>query len=327
MRSQNPPGRGVVFLPKLPIERETPMVKLLAPAKVNLFLRILAQERSGYHQLETLFCRLKFGDTLELERAARGIDLEVEGGEIGPPEENLAHRAARAFLEASGHPAGVRILLRKRVPVGAGLGGGSSDAGATLLGLAKLFPGAVAGEDLLDIAGSLGSDVPFFLTECPMAVAWGRGDRIRPLPTLPEAPVLLALPPLEIPTSWAYGRLAAERTENPPPMRPMLFSQESLSSWDRVAELAENDFEAVMFREHPSLERIRDAIADAGSFLTLLSGSGAAIFGLFRGPDTAGEARGTLEGMFPETRFVVTRTDARSRDPRSNEGVEPGVGL
>ena len=296
------------------------MVRLLAPAKVNLFLRILAQERSGYHQLETLFCRLEFGDTLELERAARGIDLEVEGAEIGPPEENLAHRAARAFLDASGHQAGVRILLRKQVPVRAGLGGGSSDAGATLLGLAKLFPGAVAGEDLLDIAGSLGSDVPFFLTESPMAMAWGRGDRIRPLPALPETPVLLALPPLEIPTPWAYGRLAAERVRNPPPMRPMLFSQESLSSWDRVAELAENDFEAVVFREHPSLERIRDAIADAGSFLTLLSGSGSALFGLFLGPGTAGEARATLEGMFPDTRFVLTRTESPSLNPADRGG-------
>jgi 4-diphosphocytidyl-2-C-methyl-D-erythritol kinase len=318
-------GAGFPLRPRT--ESEVAMVELLAPAKVNLFLRILAQERSGFHQLETLFCRLEFGDTLEVKRVQRGVGLEVVGAVIGPPGENLAFRAAQEFLDTSGLKEGVRIRLRKRIPLGAGLGGGSSDAAATLLGLATLFPDFLDGEQLLEIAGGLGSDVPFFLSPSPLALAWGRGDRIQPLPPLPGMPVVLALPPVEVSTPWAYGRLAKDREGVSASRRPHLFSPDSLSSWEAIGELAENDFEEVVFREHPLLKRIRRAVQEKGSLVTLLSGSGSALFGVFRSSDGAVAARADLQAEFPETRFLLTRTESRARDPRTAEGVEPEVGL
>jgi 4-diphosphocytidyl-2-C-methyl-D-erythritol kinase len=302
------------------------MVRILAPAKVNLFLRILAQERSGFHQLETLFCRLEFGDTLEIERAAGGIDLEVEGARIGPPEENLVYQAAHGFKEAAGLREGIRILLKKRIPMGAGLGGGSSDAAATLLGLAALFPGCLPEGRLLGIAGALGSDVPFFLSPSPLALAWGRGDRIQPLPPLPGVPAVLALPPVEIPTPWAYGLLAEDRQRKGESPRPHLFSPDSLATWDSVGGLAKNDFEEVIFREYPLLERIRGGLREVGSRMSLLSGSGSALFGLFEDDASAASAQGTLRQKFPEARFLLTRTESRlaplfQEPPKTSKGL------
>jgi 4-diphosphocytidyl-2-C-methyl-D-erythritol kinase len=284
------------------------MLKLHAPGKINLFLRILAQEKSGFHQLETLFASLEFGDTITLERASSGVSLEIDGLPMGPPEENLVYRAAKGFLQEGGVGEGVRIHLEKRVPLAAGLAGGSSDAGGTLRGLQLLFPGALGEERLLQLAGALGSDVPFFLSPSPLALAWGRGERLLPLPPLPSAPVLLALPPVEVRTPDAYGLLARERGKAEPRQSTRLLSLEAFSSWERVGLLAENDFEDLMFGKYPLLGRIRRGLRDSGPIFTLLSGSGAALFGLFGDEKTAALARADLADRFPETRFVLTRT-------------------
>ncbi len=302
------------------------MLRLHAPAKINLFLRILAQERSGFHQLETLFCSLEFGDTVILERASSGVTLEIDGPDIGPLDENLVYRAAKEFLQAGGLGEGVKIRLEKRIPMGAGLGGGSSDAGTTLLGLQELYPGAVDGDRLLGIAGSLGSDVPFFLSSSSLALAWGRGDRLQPLMPLPSATVLLACPPLEVPTQEAYNLLAREREGVPISRRPNLLSPYDLSSWERLGLLAVNDFEEVVLREYPDLQQVRKKLQESGSFISLLAGSGSALFGVFGDDQGAVEARSDLEDRFPETVFVLTRTEVRAPDLRMEPGVEPEVG-
>jgi len=139
------------------------MVRRGAPAKVNLSLRVLARERSGYHQLETLFCALELRDEIEIERGGGALSLQVEGAELGPPEENLVHRAAVAFHDAAGIRPDTRIRLRKRIPAGAGLGGGSSDAAATLAALNALHGAPLGPTHLLRLGAELGSDVPFFL--------------------------------------------------------------------------------------------------------------------------------------------------------------------
>ncbi|MCJ7629162.1 MAG: 4-(cytidine 5'-diphospho)-2-C-methyl-D-erythritol kinase [Longimicrobiales bacterium] len=290
------------------------MLKLHAPAKVNLFLRVLAQEKSGFHQLETLFTSLEFGDTLSMEAAPSGITLETDGPPMGPLEENLVYRAAKGFLEEGGVEGGVRIHLKKGIPLAAGLGGGSSDAGATLRGLRALFPGALGEEELLRLAGALGSDVPFFLSPSPLTLAWGRGDRLLPLPPLPPAPVLLALPPIEVRTPVAYGLLAREREDDPQGHSPGFLSPETFSSWEKVGEQAENDFEGPVFREYPLLGRIRGALRGSRPILSLLSGSGAALFGLYPDQSTAAVAKADLSARFPDTRFVLTRTGSLSRD-------------
>jgi len=302
------------------------MLTLHPPAKVNLFLRVLAREESGYHQLETLFSTLEFQDTLTLERAPVGVSLQVEGASLGPVEENLVYRAAEAFLGEARVGEGVAMRLEKRIPPGAGLGGGSSDAGATLMGLRALFPGTVGMDRLLDMAGDLGADVPFFVSGSPIALGWGRGDRILPLPPLPSVPVLLALPSLEISTPFAYELLAntgeSVRSRNP----SALFSIGAFSRWEDLATLAHNDFEGPIFQAYPELAEIRSALQESGSLFSLLSGSGSAVFGIFLDDQAAALARDTLSHCYPDARFLLTRTGSRTARSWGPEGLERSVG-
>jgi 4-diphosphocytidyl-2-C-methyl-D-erythritol kinase len=288
-----------------------------APAKINLFLRVLAREEGGYHQLETLFQTVALSDRLTLERTTRtGVELEVVGAELGPPEENLAWRAAEAVLreaaEVPGPVGGVRIVLEKRIPHGAGLGGGSSDAAAVLRGVNQLLGDPLPLERLLALAASLGSDVPVFLSPSPTTLAWGRGERLLPLPPLPAAPILLAIPDFPVSTPEAYRRLAEWRTrgagQGAGRRGPGLLDPGALSTWGGVAVASENDFEEPVFSWHPHLGEIRDGLRRAGASTALLSGSGAALFGVFAGDRPAASAAETLRENFPSVRFVVTRS-------------------
>ncbi len=170
-------------------------VRLPAHAKLNLFLRVLAREADGYHGLETVFCLVDLADELRAERReARGVTIEVQGADVGPAADNLAVRAAAAVLAATGDRFGVHLTLTKRIPVRAGLGGGSSDAAAALLAVNRLAGGAIPRHELLQFAAKLGSDVPFFVAGAPLALAWSHGDRLMRLPALPSAPALLLVP-------------------------------------------------------------------------------------------------------------------------------------
>lgn len=293
------------------------MIELPAPAKVNLFLRILAREDSGFHQIETLFCALDFGDRVCLEPSSSGVSLDVIGSLPVPQAENLAHRAARGFLDQCRMEGGVRIRLVKEIPPGAGLGGGSSDAGSTLRGLDSLYPGSLSREDLLRIAGTLGSDVPFFLSPSPLALAWGRGDRVLPLPPLPSRPVVLALPPFSVSTPDAYGLLDREmdKERSGSWTGPGLVGESGLSSWSEIGNLARNDFETVIFRAHPLLRDLRKRLEASGAMVSLLSGSGAALFGIFQEESVARAALESMESWFPDTRFILTRTASSMPEP------------
>ena len=190
-------------------------VRVAAPAKVNLFLRILAKEESGYHQLETLYSAVDLCDEILLHRTERGVSVEVVGPSVGPDEENLAYRAADALIEAAGFTTGVHVHLTKNIPIGAGLGGGSSDAGATLRALNTLLGEPCSASALLRIAGRLGADVPFFASGAGTALAWGRGERLVPIPGAPRLSVLLALPSLQIVTGEAYESLSVPESITP----------------------------------------------------------------------------------------------------------------
>ncbi|TVP47863.1 MAG: 4-(cytidine 5'-diphospho)-2-C-methyl-D-erythritol kinase [Gemmatimonadales bacterium] len=296
-----------------------------APAKVNLFLRVLAREEGGYHQVETLFQALELADqvTLEVLPGPGAIQLEVEGvpaDALGPPEQNLAVRAAGLLLDAAGgEPPGLRIHLVKRIPHGAGLGGGSSDAATVLRGLNELLGRPLDAARLVTLGGRLGADVAFFLCGSPLALAWGRGDRLLPLPPLPAADVIVALPEARIATPDAYARLArwrAERGKGAAPARVMgavssgrVATGAPWSSWAAVAREAENDFAPALHGAYPELARIRDELEAAGARPALLSGSGSAVFGLFPegGSDslTGVEAEGAESG---NVRIFRTRT-------------------
>lgn len=292
------------------------ILTLLAPAKVNLFLRVLAREEGGYHQLETLFQLLELSDRLSIERTARsGVELEVQGATLGPPEENLAWRAATALLEAAGGPGrsagGVRIVLEKRIPHGAGLGGGSSDAAAVLRGVNRLLGLALPPERLLALGASLGSDVPVFLSPSTTTLAWGRGDRMLPLPPLPRTSILLALPDFPVSTPEAYRWMAEWRgrgAEGGGNGGPALLDPGGLRTWEGVAAASENDFEGPVFAMHPHLGEICEGIRRSGAVAARLSGSGSALFGVFIHEAGAAAAGIALGQTFPSVRFVVTRS-------------------
>ncbi len=262
-----------------------------AQAKVNLFLHILAREESGYHQIETLFCRVMLGDTVTV-RTTRGTwAIETEGADTGPPAENLASRAARLYAEERGWPAGCEIRIEKRIPVGGGLGGGSADAGAVLRALAALDPSAPTPAEVLRLAGRLGADVPFLASREPLALGGGRGERLLALPPLPPRAVALLVPPFSVATKDAYAWLADIRATDAARntgAAVRLTSVTALAQWETLAPLMSNDFESVVATRHPEIAALTAALRAAPSTCAaLMSGSGSTVFAVLAGPPGA----------------------------------------
>jgi 4-diphosphocytidyl-2-C-methyl-D-erythritol kinase len=266
-------------------------VTIAAPAKLNLFLRVLARESDGYHSLETLFCLVSLADTVvATRREERVVSIEVEGADVGPPEQNLASRAAALVLEATGHPFGVHLRLTKRIPVRAGLGGGSSDAAAALHAVNALAGGAVPRHELLQFGARLGSDVPFFVTGAPLALAWGRGERLFRLPPLPAAPALLVTPPVGIDTSEAYRWVDATRVADAR-RGAVALDLDALSRWGDIGRMAGNDFESPAFERMPGLRAAFEALAGTHPLVCRMSGSGSALFAVYRSAGDRDDAR------------------------------------
>jgi 4-diphosphocytidyl-2-C-methyl-D-erythritol kinase len=259
----------------------TERVTIRAHAKTNLLLRVLAREESGYHDLETIFALLDLHDTVHVERTETGIDLEVTGADTGPPEENLAYRAASLALEATGRQFGVRITLEKRIPVRAGLGGGSSDGAAVLHAVNAMAGSAVPRHELLQFAARLGSDVPFLFSGAPLALGWGRGERLFRLPAPPAAPALIAVPRDGVETPKAYALLDAARVHGHR-RGAVVLDGTVFGSWGEIGRLGGNDFESVIFREHPEVKALFERIAETRPLLARLSGSGSAILAIYK---------------------------------------------
>ncbi len=257
-------------------------VTIPAPAKINLFLRVLAREETGYHGLETLFCLITLADSLTVERRdGRGASIDVSSAELGPADKNLAVQAANAVLESVGHPFAVHLTLTKRIPVRAGLGGGSSDAAAALLATNHLAGDAIPRHELLQIAARLGSDVPFFLSGAPLALGWNRGERMLRLPPLPAAPLLLLTPNVSVATSEAYEWIDAAR-RSAGRRGAVALDLEALSAWGDIARMAGNDFESAVFGRHPEIRGAFEAMVRTRPLLCRMSGSGSTLFALYR---------------------------------------------
>lgn len=269
--------------------------RVLAQAKINLLLRVLAQETSGYHAIETVFLRLDLADEVRV-RITTGRSLECTGPALpatglGPTEKNLAYRAAVAYSEAAGWPDGFAVEIDKRIPVGGGLGGGSADAGAVLRALDALSPSPL-GSALVEIAGPLGADVPFMAIDAPLALAWSRGERLLPLHPLAPRPVILLTPDFGISTAQAYGWVASDRGSYAP--APAVLDPASLATWEALPAIATNDFGPVVGRRHPIIAELVDELRSHGAAIAMLSGSGSTVFGIFDSvPDAAAIARST----------------------------------
>lgn len=280
---------------------------ILAHAKANLFLRILAKETSGFHQLETLFTLLELHDELTVERIDHGVELEVDGADTGPVEENLAYRASQAVLQVTGGRFGVRLRLIKHIPVRAGLGGGSSDAAAALHAVNTLADNAVPRHEILQIAAKLGSDVPFLATGAPLAIGWGRGERLMRIPPPKSSPVLIAVPAFGISTAKAYDALRVGETRDAQRGSIML-DEAAFDSWGGIGRLGGNDFESVVFGREPALKNLFERIAGTRPLLVRMSGSGSAIVAVYKGErDRDGAA---LEIGERDWRLIKTATRA-----------------
>jgi len=294
-------------------------VRVAAHAKLNLFLRILAREQSGYHQIETAFALLELADELVVSREPSGVRLTVQGAtaELGPQEENLAVRAAHAVLEVSGRRFGVAIELVKRIPVRAGLGGGSSDAAAALLAVNALAGDAVPRPELLHLATRLGADVAFFASGASAAVAWGRGERLFRFAAPPATPALVAVPPTGVATPDAYRWWDALYPE-PGARGPVVLDAEALAGWGSIGRLGGNDFEIPVFGKHAALRTLFERMAATKPFWVRLCGSGSAVAGVYRSERDRDDAA----MMLGEKQQRLIRTTTRATPAAGPEPID-----
>lgn len=270
-----------------------------AHAKINLLLHILAREASGYHGIETLFQRLALHDVVQLSVNQGPSTLHCDGpamppAGLGAVTDNLAWRAAAAYARTAPWLESWQIHIRKHIPVGGGLGGGSADAAAVLRALDALAPTPLGLQRLLEIGGTLGADVPFLVSADSRAWAWGRGDRLLALPALPPMAVTLLTFATGVNTGAAYGAFAATRNVDTVIAAARL-TPHALDTWDAIAAIAANDFEQVVPTMHDGVaavlpvvrRRAEELRAQGHPAIGMMSGSGATCF-LLRNTDADG---------------------------------------
>ncbi len=277
--------------------------------KINLLLNVLGRRADGFHELETVLYPIPVFDRLAFTRAGQGIQLTCSDTRLPTDPRNLVYRAATAFLEAAKIHDGVRLHLEKKIPLEAGLGGGSANAATTLLGLNELFGAPLPPDQLGTIASSLGSDVPFFLQTKP-ALATGRGEKIQPLEcftALRGASILLIHPGFGVATAWAYQQLARfPQALNGRPGRA-----QKLVSLLRTADLRTaaagfyNALEAPALEKYPLLALFQEFLRANGAEATLMSGSGSTTFAVVRGLDAAAELAEKFKAKFGATNWVA----------------------
>jgi 4-diphosphocytidyl-2-C-methyl-D-erythritol kinase len=280
-----------------------------AYAKLNLFLRVLARNDDGYHSLETLLCLVSLADLLTAERReGHGVTIEVTGADLGPAERNLAVQAAASVLQATGNRFAIHLALTKRIPVRAGLGGGSSDAAAALHAANRLAGDVIPRHELLQFAARLGSDIPFFLTGAPLALAWNRGERMLRLPALPAAPALLLTPRIPISTGEAYGWVDSAK-QSGGGRGAVALDLDALSRWGDIGRMAGNDFESPVFGRHGEIRSAFEALVATRPLVCRMSGSGSTLFAIYRlarDRDDAAMMLGRKHGMLTPVETLAT---------------------
>lgn len=298
-------------------------VRIPAYAKVNLRLDVLGRRADGYHELRTIFQAISLHDTLALETAREsGIELRIAGNSqlAGEPgKDNLVYRALDQLASELNIRGGVRAVLTKRIPVGRGMGGGSSDAAAALLGLLRLSGKRIAPPRLLEIASGLGADVPFFLHGA-RALGIGRGDEIYPLPDGPRRHVLVVSPhEVAVPTKDAYAwlseGLSPQLTNDAGPSKLVRFCA---LCWSPQGGALSNDFEAAVFPRYPRLAAIKRELLEQGAAEASLAGSGSAVFGVYQHPAKARRAA----RAFPKDQVFLCTTLTRAEYRRKMGGPD-----
>src|SRR5690348_11952674 len=291
-------------------------VRIPAFAKINLRLDILGKRADGYHELRTIFQTLSLHDELRLRTSKRpGIALTIRGNSFlasEPVHKNLAYRAVDAVKRKLKIGGGVEIELQKKIPAGGGLGGGSSDAVAAMLGYLQLTKKKLATAQMMEIAASLGADVPFFLFG-GRALGVNRGDEIYPLQDVPKMHLLVVVPwEIRVPTPDAFRWVNAKPLGLTKPPSTSKLLQFCALSWSAQGSGLSNDFEGPVFRRHPRLAQIKRVLLQKGATEASLAGSGSAVFGIFPSPAMA---RRAAVG-FPHDQTFVCETLSRDRYAR-----------
>jgi 4-diphosphocytidyl-2-C-methyl-D-erythritol kinase len=277
---------------------------------------VLSREDSGYHSIETIFHKIDLADDVSIEITANERTLDVQGADTGPVESNLAWKAASLYASHNGWPHGFAIHLTKRIPMGAGLGGGSADAAAVLRVLDFLSPQPMPRAGLLSLAAAIGSDVPFLTSGSVMSVAWGRGERMLSLQPLPRHDVLLMSPEFSVATQDAYRWIDDDRGSREEANRAMgaaarapeavEFDSIDLSTWSGIAKFARNDFEGPVAARHPEIAQYLARLRNSRAIFAGMTGSGSTVFGILDSPPNYAKV--------PEEHRARVRTTSTSID-------------
>ena len=257
----------------------------VAPAKINLVLRVLRKRPDGYHDLASVMQQISLYDELHFILRPEGIVLQCPGADLPTNEDNLIYRAARSIFTYAGYKAGVEIILNKKIPSAAGLGGGSSDAATTLMALNDLCSLNVSQSELMKIGAKLGADVPFFIFG-KSAFAAGIGDRLQLLPDLPKFYLVLINPAFPLSTKTVYENLNLTLTK-----KKNNYSIPRFYALGDVVRELYNDLEAVSLTMHPELSDFKQLLMKEGALGALMSGSGPTLFGVFADETSAKEAK------------------------------------
>ncbi|HEX5412238.1 MAG TPA: 4-(cytidine 5'-diphospho)-2-C-methyl-D-erythritol kinase [Terriglobia bacterium] len=284
---------GFLDLPRLgtaPSYLLTKTVQARAFAKINAGLRVLAKRPDGFHEIRTIYQTVSLADRVDVHISPRhnGISFECDREELGPGRDNLVYRAAKLWQRARGFKGGIRLRLEKRIPVGAGLGGGSSDAAVTLLALERLTGNRLCLSARLELAANLGSDVPLFLLG-GRVLGCGRGEEVYPLTDLPARHCLIVFPGFSVSTADAYRELGMRLTEGKEDRRISSLGKRPpfpLEAWGP----AENDFERFVFARWPELARVKRQLIRAGAETASLTGSGSALYAVYESAQQLREA-------------------------------------
>jgi 4-diphosphocytidyl-2-C-methyl-D-erythritol kinase len=279
-----------------------------AYAKINLGLQIVGKREDGYHDIETVFHPVNLFDTIELEACGHEIAIESSDPNLASDESNLCWKAADTIRKDVNVTCGVKIHIDKRIPTGAGLGGGSSDAALVLRELPRLWNLKISQERLREIALSLGSDVPYFLRS-GAAFATGRGELLEYLDLSPHCWIVVVYPNIHISSKWAYEHFTPRHRQDHVDLKKLIVENvDRPSSW--VGKLR-NDFEELVFRTHRAVRRTKEALYKGGADFALMSGSGSAVFGLFQNEQSARQIVRSFSGN-----FVVFLTEPNFRPER-----------
>lgn len=271
----------------------SPKHTIKAPAKLNIRLKVIGRRPDGYHDIVSIMVPVDLYDFIHLEFIPKkGIEIKSEGFYVPTDEDNLAFRAASLFFSKTKINDGLIIKLLKNIPVGAGLGGGSSDAASVLKSLNNFYSNPLSIEELHNMAVSLGADVPFFL-ECRPSIARGIGDILETIDNWPDFCYLLVTPPIHVSTSWAYKNLRLGLTTDEYNYINSILKYDPIP----ISRILENDLEEVTSASFPIIETIKRRLLDAGAEGAVMSGSGPSVFGVFLSSDRAKSAGEDLISM------------------------------